>query len=85
MATAIHRMTGFSAGKFGLVDRGLIREGAYADLVLFDPGSIIDRGTYENPNRYPAGIDTVIVNGISVVRAGEVQRVLPGRVLRRGN
>lgn len=85
MATAIHRMTGFSAGKFGLVDRGLIREGAYADLVLFDPASIIDRGTYEDPNRYPAGIDTVIVNGIPVVRAGEVQRVLPGRVLRRGN
>lgn len=83
MATAIHRMTGFAAWKFGLHDRGLIREGAFADLVLFDPGTIIDRGTFEQPNRYPAGIDTVIVNGVPVVRAGRVSSELPGRVLRR--
>ena len=83
MATAIHRMTAFAATKFGLADRGVIREGAFADLVLFDAEAIIDRGTFEAPNRYPEGIDTVVVNGVPVVRAGVVQDALPGRVLRR--
>ncbi|MGR8921438.1 MAG: N-acyl-D-amino-acid deacylase family protein [Gammaproteobacteria bacterium] len=83
VATAVHRMTGFAAAKFGLADRGVIREGAFADLVLFDADTIIDRGTYEAPNQYPAGIDSVIVNGVPVVRRGEVQGALPGRVLRR--
>ena len=83
LATAIYRMTGFSADKFGLVDRGVIREGAFADLVLFDADAIIDRGTYAEPNRYPDGIDTVIVNGVPVVRRGNVQKALPGQLLRR--
>ena len=83
MATAIHRMTGFAAAKFGLAERGVVRVGAYADLVLFDARTIIDRGTFEEPNRYPDGIDTVIVNGVSVVRRGRLLDALPGRVLRR--
>ncbi|MGE4609247.1 MAG: amidohydrolase family protein, partial [Myxococcota bacterium] len=80
---AIHRMTGLSAQKFGLRDRGELREGAYADLVLFDPNQIIDRGTFEDPNQYPDGIVRVFVNGTEVVRDGEHTGARPGQVLRR--
>jgi len=64
---AVYRMTGFSAAKFGLRDRGVIAPGNFADLVLFDPGAIIDRGTFEDPNQTPAGIHSVFVNGEAVV------------------
>jgi N-acyl-D-amino-acid deacylase len=81
---AIHRMTGLSARKFGLTDRGELRAGAFADLVLFDPAAIIDRGTFEDPNQYPGGIVRVFVNGTEVVRDDEHTGARPGRVLRRG-
>jgi len=71
LATAVHRMTGFAADKFGLTDRGRIKEGAFADLVLFDANRVIDRGTYENPNQYPIGIQDVFVNGVHVVDAAQ--------------
>ena len=80
---AVHRMTGLPAAKFGLEDRGLVREGAFADLVLFDPDSVIDVGTFEDPNRYPEGIVHVLVNGTPVVRDGEHTGARPGRALRR--
>jgi N-acyl-D-amino-acid deacylase len=81
---AVHRMTGLSAGKFGLVDRGAIRPGAYADLVLFDPAGIIDRGTFEEPNQFPDGIESVFVNGVQVVKSNaEHTGARPGRALRR--
>jgi N-acyl-D-amino-acid deacylase len=80
---AIHRMTGMSARKFGLQDRGELRAGAYADLVLFDPDVIIDRGTFEDPNRHPDGIERVFVNGTEVVRDEEHTGARPGHVLRR--
>jgi N-acyl-D-amino-acid deacylase len=76
-------MTGFPARKFGLTDRGEIRPGAFADLVLFDPETIIDRGTFEDPNQYPDGIAHVFVNGAHVVRNGEHTGARPGRALRR--
>src|SRR5262249_30643782 len=60
---AVHRMTGLPAQKFRLTDRGLIREGAYADLVVFAPQTVADVGTYQEPRRYLPGIDYVIVNG----------------------
>jgi N-acyl-D-amino-acid deacylase len=85
LSTAIYRMCGFSAHKFGLRDRGVIAEGAYADLVLFDAATVIDKGTFENPNRYPAGIRQVFVNGRVAVRDDEVQKQRHGRVLRRGD
>jgi N-acyl-D-aspartate/D-glutamate deacylase len=81
---AVYRMTGFSAKKFGLHDRGVIAEGKAADLVLFDPARIIDVGTYEDPNHPPAGIHHVFVNGTRVVREGAHTGARPGRPLRRG-
>ncbi len=80
---AVYRMTGFAAATFGLQDRGVIREGAYADLVLFDPATILDRGTFEDPKRAPDGIRAVFVNGAMAVDGGKVTGVRTGRVLRR--
>lgn len=83
MAEAVYRMTGFAARKFGLKDRGAIRPGACADLVLFDPATVIDRGTFEDPKRAPEGIRAVFVNGARAVAGGKVTGVRSGRVLRR--
>ena len=84
LETAIHRMTGLPATKFRLEGRGVVREGAYADLVLFDPAEIVDTATYEDPRRYPRGIREVLVNGTAVVREGRHTGARPGRALRRG-
>jgi N-acyl-D-aspartate/D-glutamate deacylase len=83
LSTAIYRMTGFPAHKFGLRDRGVVKEGAFADLVLFDPATVIDKGTYDNPNQYPVGIRQVFVNGEAAVLDDVVQARRHGRVLRR--
>jgi N-acyl-D-amino-acid deacylase len=80
---AIHRMTGLAAWRLGLSDRGLIRPGYKADMVLFDAQRVDDRATYDTPHRYPSGIEWVIVNGHVVLRHGERLPVLPGRVLLR--
>jgi N-acyl-D-amino-acid deacylase len=80
---AIHRMTGFPAKKFRLGSRGLIRAGYFADLVVFDPARIIDVGTYDDPRRYPAGINHVFVNGTEVAREGAHTGARPGRAIRR--
>ena len=84
LAEAIYRMSGFPAAKFRLSDRGVIREGAYADLVLFDPRTILDTGTYADPRQYPKGIHHVFVNGVQVVQNGQHTGARPGRALRRG-
>ena len=83
LATAVHRMSGFSAAKFALRDRGCIKEGNFADLVLFDARTIVDRGTFAEPNQYPEGIREVFVNGRSAVRADVVTDERAGKVLRR--
>jgi N-acyl-D-amino-acid deacylase len=83
MQEAVYRMTGFAAAKFGLRDRGVVRAGAYADLVLFDPATIIDAGTFEDPKRPPEGIHAVFVNGTKAVEHGKATGVRSGRVLRR--
>lgn len=80
---AVHKMTGFSARKFGLSDRGEIRQGAFADLVVFDANTILDQGTFAEPNLYPIGIHHVFVNGIHTVNAGEATGQRSGRTLRR--
>jgi N-acyl-D-amino-acid deacylase len=83
LSTAIYRMSGFPAHKFGLRDRGVVTEGAFADLVLFDAATVIDKGTFEDPNQYPEGIRQVFVNGRVAVLDDEVQAERHGRVLRR--
>ncbi len=88
---AIRKMTSFPAQRFGLHDRGLLRTGARADIVVFDLERVRDRATslfphpypFENyPHRYPEGIDYVLVNGVVVVEEGEHTGAMPGRVLR---
>jgi N-acyl-D-amino-acid deacylase len=78
---AIHKMTGLPARRLGLRDRGVIRVGARADLVIFDAKRIADRATYEDPHRYPVGVEHVVVNGSIVVKDGDHTGSLPGRVL----
>ena len=79
---AVHKMTGLPARRLGLADRGVIRVGARADLVGFDARRVIDVATYDDPHRYPAGIEHVLVNGRFVIKDGEHTGSLPGRVLR---
>jgi N-acyl-D-amino-acid deacylase len=80
---AVRRMTGLPAQRFGLANRGLLAVGAYADIVLFDPATVIDRATFEAPTTPAAGIDLVMVNGQVVWRDGASTGARPGRTLRR--
>jgi N-acyl-D-amino-acid deacylase len=80
---AVRRMTALPAAQFGLTDRGVLRPGAYADLVLFDPDTVADRATFEHPTLPAAGIALVMVNGRIVWRDGEATGDRPGRALRR--
>ena len=80
---AVYKMTSLPARRAGIVDRGIIREGMYADLVIFDYERVRDRSTYEEPSLYPDGIEYVIVNGQIVIEKGQHSGRLPGKVLRR--
>jgi N-acyl-D-amino-acid deacylase len=84
LENAIHKMTGMPASKFNIVNRGLIREGYFADLVLFDPDEVIDKATFENPRTGPSGMPHVIVNGQFAVRDGSHTGSRSGRAIRRG-
>ena len=77
------RMTGLTAGQFGLTDRGVIREGAFADIVIFDPETIAERATFERPKEPAAGISHVMVNGQVIREGGAWTGARPGRALRR--
>lgn len=79
---AIHKMTGLPAANLGLKQRGLLREGYFADITIFDPKTVIDRATFEEPNQYPVGINFVIVNGQIEVDGGRRTPALAGQVLR---
>jgi N-acyl-D-aspartate/D-glutamate deacylase len=79
---AIHRSTGLVADTFGLRDRGVLEVGRAADVVVFDPAAVQDAATFLDPQQFPTGIDTVIVNGTLVVNAGHHTGARPGRVLR---
>lgn len=81
---AVRRMTSLPARRVKLFDRGLIRPGMAADLTVFDPETVIDVATYEDPLRYSTGVDTVVVNGRVVLDAGKLTAERPGRALRRG-
>jgi N-acyl-D-amino-acid deacylase len=80
---AIHKMTGLTASKFGLEGRGVVREGAYADLTLFNADTVDERATFDKPIAPSIGIDTVLVNGVVVWRGGQSSGARPGKVLRR--
>ncbi len=84
LPTAVQHMTAAPARRLGLTDRGLLREGLAADIVVFDPATVIDTATYRQPRQFPVGIPHVIVNGVTVVRDGEMTGQRPGRVLRAG-
>jgi len=80
---AIYKITGGPAEKLGLKDRGLIKEGYWADLVLFNPKKIIDKATFENPYQYSGGIDYVFVNGKTAIEKGVYTGERAGRVLKK--
>ncbi len=84
LETAVHKMTGMPAARLGLRDRGVLRVGAMADVVVFDPATVADQATFEAPHQYPVGIETVVVNGVVAVDGGKPTGVRVGRVLRRG-
>lgn len=81
---AVRRMTSLPAKKFRLADRGEVRPGAWADLVILDPDRVVDTATYDDSRRYPTGISHVIVNGEPVVEEGRPAGVPAGQVLTRG-
>jgi N-acyl-D-aspartate/D-glutamate deacylase len=82
LPAAIHKTTGAAAAALGLTDRGVLREGSWADVVVFDPARIGDLATYDDPHRYSVGVSTVVVNGAVVVDGGDHTGTLPGRRLR---
>ncbi len=79
----VHKMTGMPAARLGLADYGVVREGAMADLVIFDAATIADQATFTAPHQYPVGIGDVLVNGVRVVANGAMTGARPGRVLRK--
>lgn len=80
---AVRKMTSLPAKRIELPERGLIREGNYADITIFDPKTVIDKATFEDPHQYPGGIEYVIINGELAVDGGEFLRKLEGKVLRK--
>ena len=85
LETAVHKMSGFPAERLSLGDRGRVAEGFVADLAIFDPNTVIDRGTFEAPHALAEGVRHVLVNGAAVVEDGQHTGARAGRVLRRGS
>ena len=80
---AVRKMTSLAASRAGFADRGILREGMKADVVVFDPLRVQDRSTYEDPHHFSEGVSHVVVNGTPVLQDGKMTGKLPGRVLRR--
>jgi len=80
---AVRKMSSFPAQRFGILDRGLLRTGMWADITIFDPQTVIDHATYQNPQQLPDGIPYVIVNGAVAVDKGRCTGALAGKVLRK--
>jgi N-acyl-D-aspartate/D-glutamate deacylase len=79
---AVRRMTSQAAARANLRDRGLLRGGMIADLVVFDPETVIDKSTFEEPHQDAVGVTDVVVNGVPVLRGGAMTGKLPGRAIR---
>ena len=82
MEQAVYRLTGLPASNWKLKDRGCLAVGCYADIVVFDPDTILDHATFEKPMQYATGVSDVFVNGVQVLRDGEHTGAKPGRVVR---
>jgi N-acyl-D-amino-acid deacylase len=78
---AVRRMTSAAAAQFQIRDRGIVREGMFADLVAFDAATIADTATYDNPHQYPAGLSHIVINGVPVMEGGTLTGARPGRPL----
>ena len=79
---AVRKMTGATAARLSIRDRGELKEGWKADVMIFDPNTIIDKATYEQPHQLSVGVRHVLVNGVAVVTDGKATGVKPGRVVR---
>jgi dihydroorotase/N-acyl-D-amino-acid deacylase len=79
---AIRKFTALPAGRMRIADRGLIKQGLWADLVVFDPETVTDRSTFADPKQLAVGMQWVLVNGVPVIDAGQATGARPGRVLR---
>ena len=85
LSTAIYKMTQLPANTLGLKDRGVIKKGAKADIVIFNAETVIDKATFQKPHQYPVGIPYVIVNGQISLDNGEFKHLKAGKVLRKSN
>ena len=83
LPAALRKMTSLPAWRLGLRDRGELRPGAFADITVFNPDTVIDRSTFEQPRQFPTGIQHVFVNGVQAVRDDRETGNLAGRALRR--
>ncbi|HJX97768.1 MAG TPA: amidohydrolase family protein, partial [Chthoniobacterales bacterium] len=81
LAEAVRRLSALPATNLGLDHRGFIKEGMFADIVVFDPATISDRATFEKPHQYAVGVKHVFVNGVQVIKDGEHTGAKPGRAL----
>ena len=79
--TAVKKMTWLNAKKLGINNRGLIKIGNKADITIFDPKTVNDNATFENPKEFSSGIQYVIVNGVLVLEAGKYLAAQPGKIL----
>jgi N-acyl-D-amino-acid deacylase len=82
LTEAIHRLTQLPAKELRLKDRGCLATGCHADIVVFDPATISDRATYEQPQQYSTGVKDVVVNGVTVLKDGAYTGATPGQVVR---
>lgn len=80
---AVRKMTSMPAQRYGIMDRGLIRPGMWADITIFDPEAVKDRATFENPHQFPEGIEYVLVNGVATVDKGAFTENLAGKTIRK--
>ena len=80
---AVRKMTSYPALRLGLSNRGILRDGMKADIVVFDEDTVAATATYDDPCRYPVGIPYVVVNGVLVIDEGRHTKATPGRALRR--
>jgi dihydroorotase/N-acyl-D-amino-acid deacylase len=79
---AIRKFTALPSQQMRLTDRGVLKQGMWADVVIFDPATVRDRATFDNPNQLSEGMEYVLVNGVAVIAEGKMTGALPGKVLR---